>query len=509
MMTFAAIDIGSYELEMKIFEMSQKYGMKEVDDVRYRLDLGKDSYGTGKISCELIEELCQVVIGFQNIMKEYRVSAYRACTTSAIREAKNMLIVLDQLQVKTGLKVEVLSNSEQRFLGYKAIASKETDFNKIIQKRTAIVDLGGGSMQFSLFDKDSLVDTKNIRWGFVRVKEILSALEAKTTHFHTLIQDLIDEDMRLLRKLYFKERKIENIIAIGDYITYMMLYDSEDSRRGYMTRERFLELYEKLMHMSEEQIAGYLQLPVENAAYVIPSLIIYKRMVDETGAQLIWTPGITLSDGIAYDFAQKKKFIKSKHNFEDDIAASARNIAKRYMSSKYHTVAVVEAADIIFDSTRKIHGLSKREKLLLEIAALLHDCGKYISASNIGRCSYDIIMETEIIGLSHQERVIIAYVVLFHTEPLKYYNELKASMSRENYLLIEKLTAILRIANALDRSYQQRARSIKAMVKEQTLFLTIDTTEDLTLEKGLFAPQADFFEEIFSIRPVIKQKKRI
>lgn len=266
----------------------------------------KDTFRTGKLSCELTDELCEVLNGFRTVLEEYRVSAVRVCTTSALREAKNVLNVLEQIRIRTGFKVEVLSNSEQRFLGYKAIASKELDFNKIIKKRTAIVDLGGGSMQFSLFDKDSLVDTKNIRWGFVRVKEILAALEAKTTHFHTLIQDLIDEDMRLLRKLYLKERKVENIIAVGDYMTYLTLQDDADSGKGYMTRKRFMELYDKVMSMSVPQIAQYLQIAEENAAYVLPSIIIYKRMIDETDAQLIWTPGMTLSDGIAYDYAQKK-----------------------------------------------------------------------------------------------------------------------------------------------------------------------------------------------------------
>ena len=80
-------------------------------------------------------------------MEGYKVSAYRAYATSAIREAKNRLILLDYIEEHTGLKIEVLSNSEQRFLDYKSIASRENEFNTIIQKGTAIVDVGGGSIQ--------------------------------------------------------------------------------------------------------------------------------------------------------------------------------------------------------------------------------------------------------------------------------------------------------------------------------------------------------------------------
>ena len=107
---------------------------------------------------------------FISIMKSYKVDAYRAYTTSAIREAKNRAILLDYLEKKTGLKIEVLDNAEQRFLDYKSIAAQANEFNRIIEKGTAILDVGGGSVQVSLFDKDSLVATQNIRIGNLRIR---------------------------------------------------------------------------------------------------------------------------------------------------------------------------------------------------------------------------------------------------------------------------------------------------------------------------------------------------
>ena len=132
--TFASIEIGSYEVGMKILELSQKNGMKEIDDIRYGLELGKDAYNQKEISNEMLEELCEVLEDFTRIMKEYQVDDYRACATSAIRETRNCLLILDKIRVRTGLEVEVLSNSEHRFLGYKSIASNEESFQKIQQK---------------------------------------------------------------------------------------------------------------------------------------------------------------------------------------------------------------------------------------------------------------------------------------------------------------------------------------------------------------------------------------
>lgn len=83
-------------------------------------------------------------------MKMYRVKDYRAYATTAMREAKNSRIILDQIRVRTGLEVHIISNSEQRFISYKAVASKGGEFNQIIQKGTAIVDVGFGSAQISL-----------------------------------------------------------------------------------------------------------------------------------------------------------------------------------------------------------------------------------------------------------------------------------------------------------------------------------------------------------------------
>ncbi len=88
MKTFAAIDVGSYELAMKIFEISAKSGIREIDHIRHRIDLGTDTYANGKISNERVDELCRVLRDYGEIMKGYRVDAYKAYGTSAIRDAE-------------------------------------------------------------------------------------------------------------------------------------------------------------------------------------------------------------------------------------------------------------------------------------------------------------------------------------------------------------------------------------------------------------------------------------
>ncbi len=177
--TFAAIDIGSSGLEMGIYELSEKFGIRPIDQVRYPIALGEDTWRNGKISYRQVDEMCEVLAEYARIMKGYQVENCRAYATSALREAQNSKIVVDQIRVRAGIDVRVISNSEQRFISYKAIAYKDAEFQKVIQKGTAILDVGNGSTQISLFDKDSLVSTQNLPLGAVRLMDIMRHM--KTT----------------------------------------------------------------------------------------------------------------------------------------------------------------------------------------------------------------------------------------------------------------------------------------------------------------------------------------
>ena len=504
---FAAIDVGSYEIGMKIYEISKECGIREIDHIRYVMELGRDTYTHGSISFELIEELCDVLYRFNGIMKEYQVHDYRANATSAIREAQNAHIILDRIKVRTGLDVKILSNSEQRFLGYKAIASKENDFNRIIKKPTAIVDVGSGSIQISLFDRDALITTQNIRLGSLRIREMLPSVEMDSAHMELLVEELINNDLETFRKLFLQKKEIKNIIAVGDYISCFANLARKDDGKDYLTREQFMEAYEAVRGSTPEQLARSMSISVENASLLIPCLMVYKKLIETTSTGLIWIPGVTLCDGIAASYAQKHVRLTFSHDFTKDIVIASRNIAKRYMGNAGHTELLEECALGVFDIMKKYHGLGKRERILLQIAAILHDCGKYVSMNQPADAAYNIIMSTEIIGLSHMERETVANIVRYNTKKFAYSAKADKDMTSNMYLTVAKLTAILRIANAMDRSHKQKFRDFKLALKDDELIITAETMEDISLEKAFFSEKADFFEEMYGIRPVLKQKK--
>lgn len=510
--TFAAIDVGSFELSMKIFEFAGKNRIREIDRIGQRLDLGTDTYSQGKISPEKMDELCRTLKEFAAIMKAYHVDEYRAYGTSAVRETENTAIVLDQIEQRTGIRLEVLSNSEQRFLDYKSIASRGETFRKIIEERTAIVDIGGGSIQISLFDNDALTATQNLRLGVLRVQERLNHLNAKPSQVESLVDEMAAAQLAVFKKMYLKDSSIKNVIIMDDYISpWAVKQMSGDMDKAVADLEDYDRLLEYLKNTSRMQIAQKLGIPEEKVPLLMISAIILKRAALLMGAEKIWAPGVTLCDGIAYEYAEKNRLLTGEHDFEKDIIACALNTSRRYMGSRKRAETLENITMTVFDSMKKIHGLGKRERLLLRIAALMHDCGKYISMINQGTASYNIIMGTEIIGLSHKEREIVANVVRFNHSQFMYYGQMQGTglwLDKEAYLIVTKLTAILRLANSLDQSHKQKLKGVKALLKENQLVMTVDTQEDITLEMGSFEERAGFFQEVFSIQPVLKQRKQ-
>lgn len=516
--TFAAIDVGSFELEMGIYQISDKMGVHRIDHVRHVIALGKDTYSQGKISYELAEEMCLVLSGFVEIMKTYRVKDYRAYATSAMREARNKQIILEQIRVRTGLSVLIISNSEQRFISYKAIAAMAGEFNKVIQKGTAIVDVGFGSTQLSLFDKDALVTTQNLPLGALRVRGLLAGIPATVGEHREQIEEIVDNELFTFRKMYLKDREITNLIGIGENILYIVNRMDRKGSKNKIDAASMNRFYDRLSQLTTNQIEEKFGVNSEYASLLLPSVVVYKRILELTGAEMFWVPGIRLCDGIAAEYAHGHRLVKFSHNFENDILAASRNMAKRYKCHTGHNQVLGQYALGIFDSMKKYHGLGTRERLLLQIAVLLHSCGKFISIRNSNECSYNIIMSTEIIGLSHLEREIIANVVRYNVRDFDYDKvQLGTESPEENpaghgrssiTILIAKLTAILRLANSMDRSHRGKLTDCRMNVRAGELVVTTGYQEDMALEAASFEQKADFFEEIFGVRPVLRQKRR-
>ena len=499
--TFAAIYIGTYDVSLKVFEFLDRKKIHQVDHIRSRLDLGQDAFSKGSIGYEHVEELCDTLAQFKEIMQSYRVDSYEVYASAVLRDAENELFVLDQIYLRTGFKVKVVSNSEHRFISYKSVAGRDT-FEKMIQTSAAAVDVGGASIQITIFRDGKLITTQHIETGIMRIFNLLGDRGMPQQKYETQIEEYMNKKLEAFRAMYMEE-SVDYVILISDYAMELMKRIDENGHKDRQVKgEKFVRYVEKLQNKTLEEITAELKLSNDREPLIIPAMLLFKTLVVSVEPKTVW-----VQDGIAYDYAQRNKLLSITHDFDADVISAAQFLSEHYHSYSPHIEALSRLSTKIFDAMKKVHGLGKRERLLLEVATILHDCGKYVSLAESPESAYQIIMSSEIIGLTHQERELVAYVVLYNTLPLDPYEELSDRLTREDYLCVAKLSAILRVANALDQSHKQKFKNIKIAVRERRLVFTVEAFEDISLEQALFEAKTVYFENVYSMKPILKEKR--
>ena len=164
----------------------------------------------------------------------------------------------------------------------------------------------------------------------------------------------------------------------------------------------------------------------------------------------------------------------------------------------------------MFDKLGKHHGLDSHSRILLQATALLHDIGKYVSLRSHSLYSYKLIMSSDILGFSEMDKKIVALASYYHAHRL-FSGNIHADvekMSPEVMALVAKIAALVRLADAMDRSYKQKIKSCRVNVKNAVMKVDAVTREDLTIEEWTFASKASFFEEVYGLQAVLERVDR-
>ena len=284
----AAIDVGSSEVAMKIYQFSKRTGVQEVEYVRSIVELGADTYNTGVIAYDTVRELCGVLGGFVQKLKEYRIEKYVAYAGSAMREAENRELVLDQIRLQTGLDVQIIGNAQQRFLILQSLAGTMTQFEALSKEGMAVVDLSSGSLQVSVYAEGTLQLTQNLKLGSLRIREILADIEQQTTSFVRVMEEYIGNDLRTLQRLIIKDYRVKHVIVLGEEIATLLNAVNASKNRESFTVSQFEKFYFKLMRSKEEDISKKYNIPYETATVLKPSMIIFKNLVEMLGGEVVW-----------------------------------------------------------------------------------------------------------------------------------------------------------------------------------------------------------------------------
>lgn len=508
----AGIDIGSHALRMKIVEINQMAEIKILELLRNPVSLGSDTYTMGKVSFDTVDHTCDILQGFKRLMNDYNIKTYRAVATSAIREAENRDYIVDQIKLKTGLEIDVISNAEERSLTYKAIRDNLPDVIKMRNESLMIVTVGSGSIEISIYIQDNLTFSQNIRLGSLRLREFLAGLEGRTLQFSKILEEYIDSNIDRLKD-FIGIDKCKYFIALGGEIRTISRICNQTrvfEELKYIDKDSFLHLYNHLVNKSTQSIIKEYQVSPERANVLVPSMMIFKRFLEMSKAEGMHAPLISLRDGIIADIIDSKFNTIRKKVFQNDIISYARFLGQRYKYDQKHAQDVEEKSLFLFDQLKVLHGLGNKERQLLQLAAILHDIGKFTNLTKHYIHSYDIIIATEIVGISQEELEVIANVARYHSQMTpRYSHENFAKLSEKNRVIVAKLVAIIRMADALDRSHTQKIDRLNLSIDEKQIIIRGESERDTLLEEWTFETKSDFFQEVFGVKTKLKIKRKI
>ena len=267
----------------------------------------------------------------------------------------------------------------------------------------------------------------------------------------------------------------------------------------------FNDLVDDIVDASDQYLTDQLQVNEDAVPLILPELLLIRRIIQLTGAKQISFSDSGIIDGIVNDEEVALGF--SKHDFTKQMTTMAINLANHYDVEPVHRELVTKFALHLFNQLKPLHTLGKRERVLLEIASILHDVGNYIGVHSHYLHSEYIIKNSDIIGLSSEELEIIAAIAKYHSattpsEDLSHFSQISA----ENRRLISKLAAILRLADALDDDRQQKIQKISVSVKSQSVVISAYSNANLAYENWIFNSKSQFFQETYGLKAVLKQR---
>ena len=501
----AVIDIGSNLLKMRICQL-RKGEIVTLDRLQYPLNLGHEVFTGGKISFESLRELSSILHGYSDIMAEYGVDQYKVVATTALREAKNRAYVLDQLKIQNDMTVEVLEDSQEKTLIYSEIlAGLQT---MAPQKMGNALISYIGTIGLSVFDGQNMVFSQNVPMGALKLHDMLGSIQEETDSFYVVVKEYLDSIIGRIR-LPQPEGGFESLVLTGNEIELIAKICGIEPENGrYIIKAKQIKsLFKEIRSLSKEKISDRFGIEEEVAELLYSALAIYVRLMQFVKADHIIAPKVDLW------FALMKQMLipKSANEYAEHVRVNAlscaRAMARVYNVNEHHTENIRKFACKIFDKMKGMHGLDRRKRLLLELASIMHDCGHYVNAKEHLSSSFDLLKNIDLYGMTAEEMLIIAYIARYNEYDVPNYDGLEFIRIREPIrLVISKLVAIFRLANALDKAHKQKLDDIKVRLDKNRLLITGESNENLYLEKWAFEQTAPFFKEVFGINPELTIK---
>ena len=503
----AVIELGTSSVRMALAQVSADGSLDPLEFLQQAVSLGKDTFTKGYIERDTTEECVKALRSFRRKLQEYRVDDERqikAVATSAVREAANRDAFLDRIFIATGIHVEAIDEAEVNRYTYLAVHPLLLSEPDLKRGDVLVIEVGAGNTEVLTFHHDRIGNPHTYRMGALRLRKTLEDYRAPVVRLREIMESSIDRVIGQM-KAGMAPMAAPSMLALGGDARFACsLLEPGWDRKGVarLKVDALSKLTDRLLRMSTDEVVRKHNLSYAEAETLGPALLAYVRVAEALRLKNLFVGRATLRDGVLIEMASRGL---RTEEYRRQMVNSALELGKKYDFARRHAEFVAEVSRKIFQAMQDEHRLGPRHEAILTIAALLHDIGLFVSNRSHHTHSYYLILNSDIFGLGAADQRLTAAIARYHRKALPQpTHEEYDALDRESRIIVSKIAAILRVADAMDRGHAQRCRKFHISVEPGRLGITMERAGDLAVEEFALQEKGQMFEQVYGMKVVFR-----
>lgn len=504
----AVIDIGATSVRMVIAEIDPAHRVRRLESLRKSAPLGKNTFARGVIDQDTIRDCVEILKGFAKVMAEYGLtdpSQAHAVATSSVREAQNADNFRERVAIATGINVRIIDEPEESRLTFMAAQDVLESRPDLASSDLLFVDVGGGSTELLLLREGRVAFSNSYPLGTLRTREALQTYKAPAERVRRLLTQHLTHAVDTMRKDMPDVPSPVMVAMSGDarFAAAQVFPEWNDAVLAETDLKTLSAFADKVIGQPAERLVARFKMSYEEAETLGPGLLAYLILAKALKSERIIIPKTSFRDGLLRDLAFGRPWTDA---FAGEVVRSALALGAKYDIDANHARQVADLSVRLFGVLQKEYRLAPRHELVLRVAGLLHEVGGFINNRGHHKHSMYIILNSDVFGLSRDDLTLVALISRYHRRALPSLNHPEfAALDPEQRISVSKLAAILRVADALDRTHLQQVRDPAVSLAKDEIVITVENVEDLTLERMALKDKGRLLEEVYGLKVVLQE----
>ena len=496
--TVAVIDIGSSSIRMAIGEIVSDGEIRLLESLSRDVELGSDTFTRGRIRRRTTEGCVKVLESYRKLLGEYGINSpdqVRVVATSAVREATNRLSFQDRIYVATGLEIEAIDEAEVNRITYLGVQPLIENHPSLSGVQSIVTEVGGGSTEILLVQTGDVIHSNSYQLGSQRLRESLKTVPRASAE--ELMRAEVRRTMNQVRQDVPWQEPVE-VVALGGDIRFaarQLLPDWNSEELACLQLKDIANLCDELLGQSSDDIVRRYQVSYPDAAALGPALLCYVELAKSFDKDQLFVCNVNLRNGLLREMVSGDAW---SDDFARQVTRSAIDLGRKYGFDESHARHVAGLSRKLFLQLEEHHQLEPRFGMLLHTAALLHEIGRFVSDLSLHKHSMYLIQQSELFGLTRNDMLLVALVARYHRAASPKPSHVGyAKLDRDQRIAVTKLSALLRVAIALDSSRSGRVSEFECDNSNGKLVIAVPGVKDLSIEQLTLNQNGMLFEQIF------------